>query len=64
MENLTYDRYLHDKRLRSEMKAAAARERARAMNRFLRQAAQALLGNRSEAERERLVQRLQPCEAC
>jgi hypothetical protein len=64
MENLTYDRYLNDDRLRAEMKAAAGRERARAMNHFLRQAAHALLGNRSESERERIVQRIQPCEAC
>ena len=64
MENLTYDRYLNDHRLRAEMKAAAGRERARAMNRFLRNAARALHGDRSESERERIVQQLQPCEAC
>jgi len=64
MENLTYDRYLNDDRLRAEMKAAAGRERARAMHRFLRNAASALLGGRSESERERIVQRIQPCEAC
>lgn len=64
MENLTYDRYLHDDRLRAEIKAAAGRERARAMNRFLRNAARALLGDRSEADREQIVQRIQPCQAC
>lgn len=64
MENLTYDRYLHDAALRAEVKAAAERERARAMRRFLEQAAQALLGNRSASERAHLVQRIQPCEAC
>ena len=64
MDNLTYDRYLNDARLRAEIKASAERERARAMRRFLEQAAQALLGNRSARERTQLVQRLQPCEAC
>lgn len=64
MENLTYDRYLNDARLRADIKASAERERARAMRRFLEQAAQALLGNRSARERAQLVQRIQPCEAC
>ena len=64
MENLTYDRYLEDPRLRAEIKAAAERERTRAMRRFLEQAAQALLGHRSATERAHLVQRIQPCEAC
>ena len=64
MENLTYDRYLNDPQLRAEIKAAAERERARALRRFLKQGAQALLGHRSASERAQLVQRIQPCEAC
>ena len=64
MENLTYDRYLNEPALRAEIKAAAERDRARAMRRFLENAAQALLGHRSASERAHLVQRIQPCEAC
>lgn len=58
MDNLTLDRYWNDPGVKSEIDAAARRERARVLKRFLDQAAQALLGDRSAA------QRFQPCEAC
>ena len=63
MENLTLERYRHDAQLRSEMNAAAKRERARVLKRFLEQAAQALLGDNAKAARAR-VQRVEPCPAC
>jgi hypothetical protein len=63
MENLTVERYFTDARLRSELKAAAQRERARVLKRFLEQAAQALLGDSAKAARAR-VQRVEPCPAC
>jgi len=64
MEDLNLERYRNDARVRSDLKAAAQRERAVVLRRFLEQAAQALLGDRSSAERTHLVQRVQPCEAC
>jgi len=64
MEDLNLERYRNDARVRSDLKAAAQRERAVVLRRFLEQAAQALLGDRSSAKRTRLVQRVQPCEAC
>jgi len=65
MDDLTtLESYRNDAALRAEMKAAAQRERARVLKRFLEQAARALLGDRSSAERAHLVQRAQPCEAC
>lgn len=63
MENLTLERYLHDPQVRSELKAAAQRERARVLKRFLEQAAQALLGDSRKAARAR-IQRVEPCPAC
>jgi hypothetical protein len=63
MEDLTLERYRNDSRLRSELKAAAQRERARVLKRFLQQAAQALLGDSAKAARARL-ERVQPCHAC
>ena len=63
MENLTVERYFTDAQLRSEMKAAAQRERARVLKRFLEQAAQALLGDSRKAARAR-IQRVEPCPAC
>ena len=64
MEDLTLERYRNDALVRAEMKATAQRERARVLKRFLEQAAQALLGDRTVAERTQLVQRVRPCEAC
>lgn len=63
MENLTLERYLHDPQVRNELKAAAQRERARVLKRFLEQAAQALLGDSRKAARAR-IQRVEPCPAC
>jgi hypothetical protein len=61
MDNLTLERYQNDAALRAELKAAAQRERAPVLKRFLEQSAQALLGQRSNARR---APRLTPCEAC
>jgi hypothetical protein len=58
MQDLTLEHYRNDAQLRTEMKGAAQRERARVLKRFLEQAAQSLLGDRSAAAR------VQPCEAC
>jgi hypothetical protein len=58
MQDLTLDRYRNDAQVRAEVKSAAQRERARALQRFLEQAAQSLLGDRSAAAR------VHPCEAC
>ena len=58
MQDLTLDRYRNDAQVRAEVKGAAQRERARVLKRFLEQAAQSLLGDRSAAAR------VQPCEAC
>jgi hypothetical protein len=63
VENLTVERYYTDARLRTELKRAAERERARLLKRFLEQAAQALLGDSAKAARAR-VQRVEPCPAC
>jgi hypothetical protein len=54
MNDLTLERYLNDPRLRAELEAAARRERARAVRRFLEQAAHALLGQRRTAPAEKL----------
>jgi hypothetical protein len=64
MNDLTLERYRNDARLRSELKAAAQRERARVLTRFLEQAAQALLGRRGDELPSRGVHAAQPCEAC
>jgi hypothetical protein len=58
MQDLTLDRYRNDAQVRAEVKSAAQRERARVLKRFLEQAAQSLLGDRSAAAR------VQPCQAC
>lgn len=64
MNDLTLERYHNDPRLRAELKAAAQRERARVLTRFLDQAAHALLGNRRDTLPSRAVHAAQPCEAC
>ena len=61
MENVTLERYWNDPTVRAEIDAAARRERARVLKRFLEQSADALLGRRSEAQP---VPSLTPCEAC
>ena len=58
MDNVTLDRFWNDPAVKVEIDAAARRERARVLKRFLEQAAQALLGSRPDAHR------LTPCEAC
>lgn len=64
MNDLTLERYQNDARLRAELKAAAQRERAVQLRRFLEQAAQALLGRRSKSLPSRGVNTARPCEAC
>jgi hypothetical protein len=54
MNKLSMERYLGDDRLRAEIEAAARRERARTLHRFLAQAAHALLGQRRAAHAEKL----------
>lgn len=54
MNDLTLERYLGDDRLRAEIEAAARRERARTVQRFLAQAAAALLGHRRAAPAAKL----------
>ena len=63
MEDLTLERFRSDAQVRSEMKAAAQRERAQVLKRFLEQAAQALLGDSPKTARTR-IDRVQPCHAC
>ena len=46
MNHLTFERDLSDAKLRHELDAAARRERASILKRFLAQSAEALLGNR------------------
>jgi hypothetical protein len=61
MDNVTLERYWNDPAVKTELEAAARRERALVLKRFLEQAGQALLGSRAEAQR---APRLAPCEAC
>jgi len=61
MDNVTLQQYQNDAALRAELKAAAQRERARALKRFLEQSAHALLGHGSNARR---APRMTPCQAC
>jgi len=61
MDNVTLERYWNDPTVKTEIEAAARRERARMLTRFLEQSAQALLGSRPQA---RHAQQLTPCEAC
>lgn len=64
MENVTLNRYYSDASVRAELDAAARRERARMLKRFLEQAAHALLRDRKDTGRAPVLQRAQPCEAC
>ncbi len=64
MNDITLERYYHDPALRRELEAAARRERARHMQRFLAQAAQALLGGNRAGTSARRVKPAQPCGAC
>ncbi len=58
MNDLTYERDLSDARLHHELDAAARRERATILKRFLAQSADALLGQRRTKPLEQL------CVAC
>ena len=58
MDNVTLERYWNDPGVKAEIDAAARRERARVLKRFLEQSARALLSRRPDAHR------LTPCEAC
>jgi hypothetical protein len=60
MENLTLEHYWNDPAVKTAIEAAARRERARMLTRFLEQSAQALLGRRDATE----MQQLSPCQAC
>jgi len=64
MNDLTLERYQNNARLRMEIQAAARRERAWTVKRFLDQAAQVLLGHRRDALPARGAHTAQPCEAC
>lgn len=54
MNHLTYERDLSDAKLRRELDAAARRERATILKRFLAQSAEALLGKRRSEPVEQL----------
>ena len=58
MNEQTFERALSDAKLRAEVDAAARRERATILQRFLRQSAAALLGKRRSEPIEQL------CAAC
>ena len=58
MNDLAFERDLSDAKLRRELDAAARRERATILKRFLAQSAEALLGQRRTEPVER------PCAAC
>jgi len=64
MNDITLERYYHDPALRLEIQAAARRERARHMERFLAQAAHALLGRDRAGTSARSVKPAQPCGVC
>ena len=64
MDNVTLERYWNDASVKAEIDAAARRERARVLRRFLDNAAQALLGHRDDAKRASRIDSLRPCEAC
>ena len=58
MNYLSFEQDANDAKLRREVDAAARRERARVLQRFLTQSAEALLGKRREQPLEQL------CAAC
>jgi hypothetical protein len=62
--NANLERYWDNPEVRRDIDAAARRERAQVLKRFLDQAAQALLGNGSSAKRGYRVNTSRPCEAC
>ena len=58
------ERYWNNPELRRDIDAAARRERAQVLKRFLDQAAQALLGGGAHAKRGHRIDTSRPCEAC
>ena len=64
MHNVTLERYWNDAGVKAEIEAAARRERARVLKRFLDQAAHALLGDRSSTKRSQRIDASRPCEVC
>ena len=64
MDNVTLERYWNDATLKAEIDAAARRERASVLKRFLDQAAQALLGDRGSTKRAHRIDASRPCEVC
>jgi hypothetical protein len=62
MDNL--EQYWHNPEVRRDIDAAARRERAQVLKRFLDQAAQALLGGGTRANRGHRIDTSRPCEAC
>lgn len=64
MDHVTLERYWNDASVKAEIDAAARRERARVLQRFLSQAAQALLGDRHSTKRARPIDTSRPCEVC
>lgn len=62
MNNLEH--YWSNPELRRDIDAAARRERAKVLKRFLDQAAQALLGDGTRAKHAHRIDTSRPCEAC
>ena len=62
MDNL--EQYWNNPEVRRDIDAAARRERAQVLKRFLDQAAQALLGNGTRTKRGPRIDMSRPCEAC
>lgn len=62
MDNL--QRNWNDPQLQRDIDAAARRERAQVLKRFLDQAAHALLGGGTRAKRGHRIDTSRPCEAC
>ena len=62
MDNLQRD--WNDPQLQRDIDAAARRERAQVLKRFLDQAAHALLGGGTRAKRGPRIDTSRPCEAC
>ena len=62
MDNLEH--YRNNPEIRRDIDAAARRERAQVLKRFLDQAAHALLGGGTRAKRGHRIDTSRPCEAC
>ena len=64
MNHVDLERYWNDPELQRDIKAAARRERAQVLKRFLDNAAQALLGHGTSAKRGHRINTSRTCEAC